>query len=293
LRLRVSRAKAEELLQPLVAEGYEIASWLDQDYADKRSAGTFDSASDNALYEQRLNDWAHRTQQVLLEIFPSTIEVGALAHEPLGGKPQVAPGTDQAWFRRVLRMRAWAHKLERILKEDLGRYTDLPIGERLFVEDIDSFAKVRDVNPQLVQHLLRAGRLASPEDDVRLALEGICGEPFHRRDEVGEGADLYTTHVALNGRRVPTALLLKGRGLEGPELTIADCGNDADELEGLAQTPGDLLILQFGGRVADTVVEWLGEKVRELRASGTEALYCIVDGTDTARLLVAYRSAAR
>jgi hypothetical protein len=290
VRLQVSKAKAEDMLQPLVAEAYEIASWLERDYGAKRSAGSFDAASDNARYEQRLNDWAQRTQAVLLEIFPSTIEVGALAHEPVGAEVTVAAGTDQGWFRRLLRMRSWARKLERILKEDLTRYTDLPIGERLFVEDIDSFSKVRDVNPQLVQHLLRDGRLASAGDDVLLALEGVLGEPLRRQEHEGDGGELYTTHVVLSGRRVPSALLAKGPGVHGPELGIADCGEGGAQLELLARSPADLLILQFGGRVSGAVAAALGEKVRARRASGRMALYCTVDGLDTARLLLAYRA---
>jgi hypothetical protein len=287
VRLRISRASGEELLQPLVAEGYEIASWLDRDYAAKRAAGTFDSPTDNARYEQRLNDWAQRTQAALLEIFPTTTEVGALAHEPVGEQVSVAAGSDQAWFRRLLRMRAWARKLERILKEDLARYTDLPIGERLFVEDVDAFAKVRDVNPQLARHLLDGGRLVARDDDVLLALEGVVGESFHRReDEV-----LYTTHVVLNGRRVPSALLLKGREVGGPELTVADLGDGGDQVELLVRSPAELWILQFGGRVSEEVVDALRVAVRGRQASGSPALYCVVDGLDTARLMVAYGSA--
>jgi hypothetical protein len=291
MRLRIPRPTAEELLLPLVAEGYEIASWLEQDYAARRSAGTFDSVSDNARYEQRLNDWAQRTQVALLEIFPSTIEVGALAHEPAVGQVSLATGVDESWSRRLLRMRTWAHKLERILKEDLARYTDLPIGEQLFVEDIDSFAKVRDVNPQRIRHLLRDGMLTSSQDAVLLALESILGESLHPRQDDGGGGDLYVAHVVVNGRRVPSALLLKGRGVEGPELGIEDCGEEAAQLDLLARSPAELVILQFGGRVAEAVVECLDEKVRQLRAAGKAVLYCIVDGTDSARLLLAYGAA--
>lgn len=292
MRLRVSKARAEELLLPLVAEAYEIASWLDRDYAEKRSAGRFDPASDNARYERRINDWAQRTQATLLEIFPSTVEVGALAHEPVGTQVSVASGTDQGWFRRLLRMRSWAHKLERILKEDLPRYTDLPIGERLFVEDLDSFAKVRDVNPQLVRHLLPDGRLAAAAGEVLLALEGILGEPLHPLDDAGGGRGPYATHVVVNSRRIPSAVAIEDARPDGGELTVADCGEGGRDLELLAGSPAELLVLQCGGRVGQDVAEDLGARVRERRAAGAPALYCVVDGVDTARLLLAYGSAA-
>jgi hypothetical protein len=44
-------------------------------------------------------------------------------------------------------------RLKQILESDLSRYTDstnLPIKDWLFVEDIDSFRKLRDINPAMV-----------------------------------------------------------------------------------------------------------------------------------------------
>ncbi len=58
-------------------------------------------------------------------------------------------------------------ELDIICKNSLLRYTDLPITSRLYVEDIDSFAKVRDMNPSTVSHLLQSeGYLNYQEDFI-------------------------------------------------------------------------------------------------------------------------------
>jgi hypothetical protein len=61
--------------------------------------------------------------------------------------------------------------LDMIRQNSLQEYTDLPIGPRLFVEDIESFRKVRDVNPAAVSDVLKEGYLDRSEDSIQMALE--------------------------------------------------------------------------------------------------------------------------
>ncbi len=105
-------------------------------------------------------------------------------------------------------MLGYLERLKRILDNDLIRYTDLPLGNRLFVEDIDSFRRVRDVNPAMVAGFLKNGYLDWPEDRIQLAFEQILDVAFHKKDWGGETNDLYTANVIVNGRRTPTAFLL-------------------------------------------------------------------------------------
>jgi hypothetical protein len=162
------------------------------------------------------------------------------------------------------------------------------VKDRLYVEDIDSFKKVRDVNPAMVSHLLRSGFLAISEDQVQIALEEILNVPFHRKDWGGEINDLYTANVVVNGERRATAFLLKGPGIGKKVMEIADCGKRGDQIVRLFDTPADLFVVQYVGPIADLLIKDVQAKVANLRASGKEANFLIMDGQDTARVLHAY-----
>ena len=201
-----------------------------------------------------------------------------------GGKPHEYPLEEmKEWLQRTFN-----RPMRRILEADLPRYTDLPVQDRLFVEDIDSFQKVRDVNPAMVAGFLRNGLLDRTEDQVQLALEQILAVTFHRKDWGGETNDLYTANVMINGTRRATAFLLKGPGIRKKEMTIAKCGKNGDQIVRLFTAPADLFVVQYVGPIADMVVRDTQGKVSELRSKGREVHFLIMDGQDTARLLYAY-----
>jgi hypothetical protein len=179
-------------------------------------------------------------------------------------------------------------RLRHILDTDLGRYTDLPIQDRLYVEHIDSFQKVRDVNPRMVDHALKDGFLSKSEEEVQIALEQILNVPFHRKDWGGEINDLYTANVVVNGARRSTAFLLKGPGIGRKVMEIADCGKRGDQLVRLFSTPADLYVVQYVGPIADLLIRDVEGKVANARATGKESHFLIMDGQDTARVLHAY-----
>jgi hypothetical protein len=160
---------------------------------------------------------------------------------------------------------------------------------RLYVEDIDSFCKVRDVDPAAVSHLLSdEGYLDRSEDFIQTALEQILTVPFHKKDWGGEISDLYTANIVVNGLRTPTAFLLKGRGLKRKVLEIRDCGQNGDQLVRLFDSPAQLFVVQFVGKVSENVIKDVQGKVSERRSRGEPVWYCIMDGQDTARVLHAY-----
>lgn len=175
-----------------------------------------------------------------------------------------------------------------VLDSDRRRYTAPQVKDRLYVEDIDSFKKVRDVNPAMVSHLLRDGFLAISEDQVQIALEEILNVSFHRKDWGGEINDLYTANVVVNGERRATAFLLKGPGIGKKVMEIADCGKRGDQIVRLFDTPADLFVVQYVGPISDFLIKDVQAKVANLRASGKEASFLIMDGQDTARVLHAY-----
>jgi hypothetical protein len=170
----------------------------------------------------------------------------------------------------------------------LGEYTQLPVQARVYVEDIDSFAKVRDINPDRVKKYLKNGRIELEEEKVQITLEEILGETFHKKDHGGEINDL-STHVQFFGKRRAAGFLLKGRGTNSKELQIADCGHNGDQIVRLFWTPADLYVVQYIGPVSDTVVVDIAGKTEQERNKGKDTCFCIINGTDTARLLFAYR----
>jgi hypothetical protein len=179
--------------------------------------------------------------------------------------------------------------LDGLRKDSLPRYTDLPDKLRLYVEDIDSFSKVRDVNPELVKDLLGTnGYFDESEETAQCAIEKILSEPFHKKDWAGEQNDLYTSNVIVYGTRRATAFLLKGNGLKVQTMEIRHCGSNGDQLVRLVRSPADLFVVQFVGNVSEAIIEDIDGKVRQLTAHGKSAAYCIINGLDTARLLRAY-----
>ncbi len=156
------------------------------------------------------------------------------------------------------------------------------------MEDIDSFAKVRDVNPSMVAPFLNKGSLDMSEDKVQLALEQILDVPFHRKDWGGEINDLYTANVIVNGARRATAFLLKGPGIGRKAMEIADCGKRGDQLVRLFTTPADLYVVQYVGPISDLLIKDVEGKVAVAKAGGKDSHFLIMDGQDTARVLHAY-----
>jgi hypothetical protein len=160
---------------------------------------------------------------------------------------------------------------------------------RLHIDDIDSFRKARTVTPTMVRHLLTtSGYLDVPEETIQIALEEILSETLHKRDWGGEGNDLYTANVRFNGTRIATAFLLKGNGLRKDVLRNRDCGHNGDQLVRLVESPANLFVVQFVGNIDENVIKDIEGKVNERRLQGKLASYCVLNGQDTARLLVAY-----
>lgn len=185
------------------------------------------------------------------------------------------------------RRRFWAYV--NVLKQRLGQFGVLRDSKtensvELFVEDIDSFNRVQEVRPEEVKDLLPLNLL---EDEVQTFFEEIMGENFHSRDWGGELNDLVSSHVRIGGRRVRAAFLLKGRGIKG-RLTIAKCGQNGDQIVRLLEAPVDLYVIQHVGEIDQRVIYDLQSKVQLRVRTGHKCKMCVLDGTDTARILKAY-----
>ena len=157
---------------------------------------------------------------------------------------------------------------------------------RVFVEDIDSFDRIKNVAPRDVAHRLRNGHVDLLEDTIKEALVSILAVPLKPRDHGGEKNDLLAD-VTLRGERVTAAFVLKGRGTRG-QLTIKKCGDDGGQIVRLFDAPAELFVVQHVGPVHEELIRDLEQKTQLLSLCGHRAWYCIIDGQDTARLLQAY-----
>ncbi len=288
MRLKCSYASAKEKLTAHLTEGYSILLRTDHDRNKKKADGSWNESIDKAEHGKLFDEWYLRMLSTVDSIFPTQRESLEIMYPP----PPAMRGVqedDFQWKTMRLNVRDKLEVLKMITDERLSTYTDLPQKLRLYVEDIDSFQKVRDCNHAMVANYLdRKGYFNKSEEEIQLAFEQILDVSFHKKDWGGEINDLYTANTLINGSRVATAFLLKGNGLRGPTMQLADCGKNGDQILRLIQSPAILFVVQYVGDVSEAVIKDLEGKIAELRASGKEAYYCIIDGQDTARVLLAY-----
>ncbi|MFH1011988.1 MAG: hypothetical protein V1784_12230 [bacterium] len=269
-----------------MTRGYQLHATIWEEYRTKKANKTFDAQADRARHGEQIDGWAQEALNALSGIFPTELECHVFLNpeHPFGA----VADPDYHWKCLMLRLMDLVRGLDKIRQESLPRYTDLPIKERLYVEDIDSFSRVRDVNPSMVAYFLKDGCLDVAEDAVKMALEQILDVPFHRKDSPAELDDIYTANVIVNGSRHATAFMLKGPGIGTKEMDIKHCGSKGNQLVRLFDAPADLFVIQFTGRIAEMVIKDVGGKVAALRGRGKQAHFLIMDGQDTARVLYAY-----
>jgi hypothetical protein len=292
MRLRIHAATANEELVTLVNEGYDALSAMRAEYQKRKESGAYDDTKDVDEITDPGEAWANKVIESLERIFPTQLEKNLFID------PDILFGTvrsetiyaagDFRYESALRRCRRLVSGLNKIRLQSLPEYTDLPLDTRLYVEDIDSFRKVRDVNPAIVAGMLTDGYLDLPEDSVQTALERILNVPFHKKDWGGELNDLYTANVIINGVRRETAFLLKGNGLQSRTMEIRHCGVNGDQILRLCNSPAKLFVIQFVGRISEAIISDIDGKVRLMRSQGRDAWYCIIDGQDTARVLRAY-----
>lgn len=285
MRLKISMASANETLIALVNRGYTVLSEINSDYSMKKQEKKYSEDVDNSKYSEQINQWAEEVVTGLRNIFPTELEVNLFLNPEI---PFGAVSGDYNYQSMVRHFKGFIRGLEIIRQTSLSQYTDLPEQERLYIEQIDSFQKARDVNPAMVSKFLDNGFLNLSEDRVQIALEQILDISLHKKDWAGEINDLYTCNVIVNNVRRATGFLLKGPSIGVKEMTIADCGKNGDQLVRLFSTPADLFAIQYVGPISEMLIKDVQGKVTELRSKGKMAHFLIIDGQDTARLLYAY-----
>jgi hypothetical protein len=97
----------------------------------------------------------------------------------------------------------------------------------------------------------------------------------------GEQCDLWTSRLLVDGRAHTAAFLLKGPAFWRP-MTIKALGKNGDQLNRLADTSAEVLVVQHCNTIRPEVysmLERLASDYRNVRR------YMILDGFDTLRLL--------
>jgi hypothetical protein len=149
-----------------------------------------------------------------------------------------------------------------------------------FVEDIDEFRRVVDVPGDVDWSQMKG----ISERAFKSCLCELLGDQS-RKDWGGERGDHFTSHIHLRGRRLTAAFLLKGPGSGFKQMEMVHLGKNGDQIFRLASEPAEMLVVQhcheIGTAVRATLRAFAVQPNRARR-------YCLIDGRDSFRLLVAY-----
>lgn len=150
---------------------------------------------------------------------------------------------------------------------------------RVWPSSVDQFADV-DFGQRLTKLDLNALK-GVPEKDVKKAFADILGEPVVPKDWGGEQFDLWTSRVSVQGRPLSAAFAFKGPAKFHP-MTIATLGKNGDQIDRLAQTAADLIVVQHCHSITAPVVNMLKAYASDPR---NPRRYMTIDGYDTVTIL--------
>ena len=122
---------------------------------------------------------------------------------------------------------------------------------------------------------------AVPEKKIKQAFAEIIGESEVPKDWGGEQFDLRTTVMSVEGQRLRAAIAFKGPARFRP-MTIASLGKNGDQIDRLAQTAADLMVVQHCHTMTATVVNMLKAYASNFR---DPKRFMLIDGLDTIRIL--------
>lgn len=280
MKLKTSANAARERIARMIVSGNILLEKVTAEYSVAKKAGTFDEKNNIPAWKEQQVDWLHKCLAVLQDIFPTPAEAIRLKNAQASAPYQ--SGVNAKWSGLTNDIKAKVSALDDVDKS-IAQYS-VEMADELFVEDIDSFAKARDINPRQVKRLLP---LELSADQVQAHLREIIGESFQRAD-AGEPSDPLIATITVGGDRLKAAFLLKGSGTKG-KLTISKCGKSGGQIEKLVQASADLYVIQHVDGIDGRVISKLKGKIASMNRQGKKCRMCIVDGTDIARLFMAHK----
>jgi hypothetical protein len=148
-----------------------------------------------------------------------------------------------------------------------------PRWQRVDVSEVEQFARI---DFSVAPGALDAMRTV-PEASVKAALAALIGEPTIPKDWGGEQSDLWTTRLRLEGRPHSAAFLLKGPagGSMWRPMKIGMLGKNGDQLQRLATSPAEVLVVQHCHEIGPHVVSMLESLASDMR---NPRRFMVIDG---------------
>lgn len=155
-------------------------------------------------------------------------------------------------------------------------------GQRIAPDEVEQFRGVDFARTPHHQDLRVMQQI--PESEVKRQLARALGEPVVPKDRGGEQSDLWTARLRVAGRSYTAAFLLKGPagGRLARPMTIGMLGKNGDQLQRLASTPAEVLVIQHCHEVRPEVVGMLRSLASDFRHVRH---YMVLDGYETFAIL--------
>ena len=155
--------------------------------------------------------------------------------------------------------------------------------DHVTIDDVDNFSRVkklRFVKPLEPRQL--------KEKTFKYGLARILNESGKFQDWGGEKNDLYSTNLFINGKRLKSAIALKGVATK-PPLTIKKPGKNADQIPRLFGSAAEVFFVQFEGQIQEEIIEQMETyAIKKSKETGKLIRYGIIAIEDSARLRMAY-----
>ncbi len=195
---------------------------------------------------------------------------------------------------RILRLsenskRLKSYPTKRKISVNYGKTTFIfhtrPQVQQLSVDDIDSFENVSSIS---------GGDLVSVKKMAERKINrGICSilRQGEKKDWGGERNDIFSTRVKINGKRTASSFALKGKGTKGI-LTPKKMGKNGDQISRLFEGTAVVHFVVHNDSVQESILDLMQtHAIRKSIEIGKKIFYCVIDGADLARLVVAYPEA--
>lgn len=171
---------------------------------------------------------------------------------------------------------------DRFLKDEILYEYDSP-SLKLDISEIDEFNQVKCI-PHDYEELDIQKNKGISEERIKHSIAEILYENNIPKDWGGESSDLFTNHIHIDGKRYNAAFLLKGPS-KFHQMTVKDLGVNGNQIVRLFDEPAEILVLLHCHYIKAEIY-----KTMDAFASRFDNIrrYCVIDGIDTQRLLMAY-----
>lgn len=151
------------------------------------------------------------------------------------------------------------------------------------IDDIDNFAGVRMIRPG------ESLPDTVSEDEFKSGIQAVLGQAGEFKDWGGENSDLFSSHVRIGGKRLPTAFAFKGPGMRA-KLRPGKMGKNGDQIQRMFQQDAQVFLVQHWREIDPSVLtEMRAHAINKSTQNGNATIYYgIISGQDSERLRKAY-----